>query len=291
MIPLQSRYCKRLVIAIAALWVLSLSGCAKRYHVQGMITSIQPEMHTMVVSHRAIPGYMEAMEMPFLVKRGELPSGLAPGAQVEFDLAIRKGTAQAERVRLASGSVQGIVQDRALAVKLLRSAERLSDGDVVPDFELVNQRGQPVRLSDFHGRVVLVNFIYTRCPLPEVCPRLAASFAVVQRQFRKQMGKELVMMSITLDPKHDTSEVLEQYGKARGADPGAWFFLTGSEDEIKKVAERFGLAYWSEDGFLAHTSLTCVIGRDGRMDARVNGSVYEVQQLGDVIARQLETVR
>src|SRR5262245_47872925 len=191
---------KRVRTDVTALWVglsiFSLTGCAKRYHVQGMVTSIQPDMHTMVVSHQAIPGYMEAMEMPFLVKRRAMPSGLAPGAQVEFDLAVHQGTAQAERVRLTSGSVQGIVQDREVVIKLPRSAEWVSDGDVVPDFELVNQRGRAVRLSDFHDRVILVNFIYTRCPLPEVCPQLAANFAMVQRRFRERMGKELVMMSI-----------------------------------------------------------------------------------------------
>jgi len=133
---------KRVRTDVTALWVglliFSLSGCAKRYHVQGMVTSVQPEMRTMVVSHQAIPGYMEAMEMPFLVKRGAMPSGLASGAQVEFDLAVHQGTAQAERVRLTSGSVQGIVQDRGVVIKLPRSAEWVSDGDVVPDFELVN---------------------------------------------------------------------------------------------------------------------------------------------------------
>jgi protein SCO1/2 len=295
MIPRKSRNCKRPALRVGVLWaglsVLSLTGCAKRYRVQGMITSMQPEARTIVVSHRAIPGYMEAMEMPFPVKRGEKLPALAPGAQVKFDLAIRNGVAQAERIQLESSSFQPIVQDRGVAVKLPGSAEQVREGDVAPDFELVNQLGQRVKRSDFHGCVVVINFIYTRCPLPEVCPRLAANFALLQRRFREQLGRELILMSITLDPKHDTPEVLEKYGKARGADPRGWHLLTGSECEVRKVADHFGLAYWSEEGFLAHTSLTCMIGRDGRLRARVGGSAYETQQLGDLIARQLEAIR
>jgi protein SCO1/2 len=164
-------------------------------------------------------------------------------------------------------------------------------GDLVPDFELTDQSGHPVRLSGFHGRVVVVNFIYTRCPLPEVCPRLASNFALVQRRFREQLGSKLILLSVTMDPKYDTPEMLEEYSKAWGRDPKGWYFLTGSDRAIRTVADRLGLVYWPEEGSLTHTSLTCLIGRDGRLEARVNGSAYEVRQLGDLIARQLEMIR
>jgi protein SCO1 len=295
MVRQESRNYRRLKIGGAVLWAgllaLPLISCAKRYHVQGMIMSIQPEAKAIVVSHRAIPGYMGAMEMPFLVKRGEELQGLVPGAQVEFEVQVRSGTALAEKIRRQPGSGEGIVQDRGLTVRLPVSRERVSIGDLVPDFELTDQSGHPVRLSGFHGRVVAVNFIYTRCPLPEVCPRLASNFAFVQRRFREQLGRELILLSVTMDPKYDTPEVLEKYSKAWGRDPKGWYFLTGSDRVIRTLADRLGLVYWPEEGSLTHTSLTCLIGRDGRLEARVDGSAYEVQRLGDLIAWQLEMIR
>jgi protein SCO1/2 len=234
---------------------------------------------------------MGALTMPFLVKHGEPFDDLVPGAQVEFQLAFRGDTAEASRVRVKPSSDEGVVQDRGVAVKLPIFGERLSNGDVVPDFELVDPSGHPVRLSDFYGRLVLVNFIYTRCPLPEVCPRLASSFALMQRRFREQLERELILLSITLDPKYDTPEVLEKYGRAWKANPSGWYFLTGSERDIGRVADRFGLAYWSEEGFLVHTSLTCLIGKDGRLIGRVSGPSYDVGQLGDLVAQQLEVTR
>jgi protein SCO1 len=295
MVRQKSKNGRRLKIGGAVLWAglfaFPLISYAKRYHVQGMITSIQPEANVIVVSHHAIPGYMGAMEMPFFVKRGEDLQGLAPGAQVEFEVEVRSGTALAEKIRTKPGSTGGIVQDRGLTVKLPVSSERVSIGHPVPDFELTNQSGYPVRLSGFYGRVVVVNFIYTRCPLPEVCPRLASNFALVQRRFREQLGSELILLSVTMDPKYDTPEVLEKYSKAWGRDPKGWYFLTGSDHAIRTVADRLGLVYWPEEGSLTHTSLTCLIGRDGRLEARIDGSTYEARQLGDLIARQLEMIR
>ena len=81
--------------------------------------------------------------------------------------------------------------------------EKLRPGDAVADFELRDQHGQTVRLSDFRGKVVAIDFIYTRCPLPDVCPRLSASFATLQRRFHDRLG-DLVLLSITVDPEYDT---------------------------------------------------------------------------------------
>jgi protein SCO1/2 len=157
----------------------------------------------------------------------------------------------------------------------------------VPDFQLINQSALPIRLSELAGRIVAVNFIYTRCPLPEVCPRLAANFAHLQKRFRQRMGKDLVLVSITLDSQYDNATVLADYAKRWGAGQG-WQFLTGDSAEIQRVASEFGLVYWPEDGLLTHTSQTGIIDRDGRLAALIEGSSYEEDQLGDLIAQQLE---
>jgi protein SCO1/2 len=124
--------------------------------------------------------------------------------------------------------------------------------------------------------------------LPEVCPRLSASFAALQRRFRKQVGRELILLSVTLDSQHDTSEVLAEYGARWGADVKGWHFLTGESSEIERIAGRFGLIYWPEEGLLTHTSQTVIVGRDGRLAALIEGSSYEDQQLGDLVAQQME---
>jgi cytochrome oxidase Cu insertion factor (SCO1/SenC/PrrC family) len=81
--------------------------------------------------------------------------------------------------------------------------------------------------------------------------------------------------------------VLTDYAKRWGAGEG-WQFLTGDSVEIQRLANQFGLVYWPEEGLLTHTSRTGIIDRDGRLAALIEGSSYEEDQLGDLIARQLE---
>src|SRR5262249_37416410 len=142
--------------------------------------------------------------------------------------------------------------------------EKVAVGHPMPDFTLTNQHGDRVRLSGFKGKVVVAQFLYTRCPLPDVCPRLAASFSRIQRRFPERA--DLILFSITLDPTYDTPEVLSRYSMLWRPQSG-WHFLTGTEEEIKRVAKCFGLIYWPEEGVITHNSTIGMIGRDGRVSA------------------------
>jgi protein SCO1/2 len=277
---------RRSGLAFVIIPALLLCSCAHRYRVQGLVLDVNRNDKTMIVSHRAIPGYMGAMAMPFRVGTASELNSVKAGDQVEFQLVMKKRTALAEKVRAVSAEVANAGRGEA-PLPLLIPAEKLALGMPVPDFQLINQAALPIRLSDFAGRIVAVNFIYTRCPLPEVCPRLSANFAHLQKRFRQHMGKDLVLLSITLDSQYDNSIVLADYAKRWGAGEG-WQFLTGDSADIQRLANQFGLVYWPEDGLLTHNSQTGIIGRDGRLAAVIEGSSYEEDQLGDLIARQLE---
>jgi protein SCO1 len=267
---------------------LLLSACAHRYRVQGLVLDVNRNDQTMIVSHRAIPGYMDAMAMPFRVRTASELNSVMRGGQVEFQLVVKRRSSLAEKVRVGTSAEVGNARRGEAPLPLPVPVEKLALGMPVPDFRLIDQFARPIRLSDLAGRIIAVNFIYTRCPLPEVCPRLAANFAHLQKRFREQMGKNLVLLSITLDSQHDTSSVLADYAKRWGAGEG-WQFLTGDSAGIQRIANQFGLVYWPEDGLLTHTSQTGIISRDGRLAALIEGTSYEEDQLGDLIARQLET--
>lgn len=257
--------------------------CARHFKVEGMVVTVEPDRRTMVVSHLEIPGYMPAMVMPFHLKNASELGSLQPGTRVDFQLVVGGKSRFARKVRVQQSSTDNL--------KILPSisSERLAIGEPVPDFRLTNQLGRPVKLSDFQGRIAVVSFVYTRCPLTEVCPLLCANFARLTKRFQRELGSQLVFMSITLDPGHDSIEVLANYAKLWKADPQAWLFLTGGEADIEKVAHRFGVIYWPEEGALTHNSQTAIIGTDGRLSAIVEGSSYDVKQLGDLIAHHLET--
>lgn len=245
---------------------LALSGCAHRYRVEGLVLAVDPANRTILVSHRPIGKYMPAMTMQFAVAPHENLSKLAPGARVDFEL--RDSKARDLRVR----------QTRLENVRVETPRNQLAIGDVVPDFTLTDQDSRETHLSDFKGRVIALDFIYTRCPLPDVCPRLSANFAYVFKHLTN-----VQLLSITIDPQWDTPAVLKDYGSRWQADGERWRLLTGTPDQIHNVSGLFGLIYWPEDGSITHTVATAIIGRDGKLAARIDGASHRPEQLRDLI--------
>ena len=239
-----------------------------------MVLRVNAQQHSVLISHRDIQGFMPAMSMEFTAAKSESLDSLEPGARIRFQLAVSKRGSSVSHIRISAPPAEyPREQPKHPAI-----------GSTVPDFTLTNEAKERVSLSSLRGQVVAVDFIYTRCPLPDVCPRLSANFRRLQRRF----GGRVKLLSITIDPQFDTAEVLARYAKLWNADPGSWNFLTGSPEAIEAVARSFGLFYFPEEGSMTHTTATAVIDRSGRLAGMVEGPGYAVSQLGDLISAELE---
>jgi len=216
--------------------------------------------------------------MPFRVADADELRGLYPGERVQFELVVDKDHSVARHVRKSGGG----------DVTIAAPKEMLRVGDAVPEFQLTDQQGRTVRLGDLRGKVLAIDFLYTRCPLPDVCPRLAANFAALQNRFRDRLGIDLVLLSVTVDPEFDTPAVLAEYARRWGADSDGWKFLTG---DVSKLAAQLGEVYWTDEGSIGHNSMTSVIGRDGRLRAVVDGSAWRIDQLAALISHELEDAK
>jgi protein SCO1/2 len=247
---------------------------AKTYSVDGIVVAVDAASRTMLVSHRAIAHYMPAMLMPFRSETAAELAPLHPGARIAFDLSVTKGQSVARNIR-STGAPDAAIPP---------PPEKLAIGAALPGFQLTDQHGRTLRTPDLRGKVVAIDFIYTRCPLPDVCPRLSANFAMLQRQFRDQAGDSLLLLSVTVDPEFDSPAVLAEYARRWAAGSG-WRFLTG---DVALLAAALGEIYWAEEGSIGHNSTTSIIGRDGRLAAQIEGSNYRPDQLAHLIARQLE---
>jgi protein SCO1/2 len=261
----------------------------KRYSVRGMVLRVDPATRTFTVSHDAIDGLMSAMIMPFEVRDARDLAPLGPGALVEFTLVVgaQAGYATDIRVRKYQTAEQDPLTARRLALLKKaagRSVPPLAAGQAVPDFTMVDQAGQPVRFSTLTaGMVVALNFVYTRCALPQFCLRASNVFSVMQRRFARQYGRDLVLLTITFDPERDTPEVLASYAARFNADPKMWRFLTGNTADVRRVCALFGVESYLDEGLLNHSLHAAVIDRRGRVVANVEGNQYTPEQLGDLI--------
>ena len=172
-----------------------------------------------------------------------------------------------------------------------RRSARFPLGGQVPDFTLLDQTQTPTRLANFRGKVVVVSFTYSRCPNPNYCFRLSSNLAFLMKRFRDSMGRDLILMTIVIDPDSDRDKALQVYADTWKAHAREWRFLTGSLPEVRSVAELFGMSFWSDEGFLTHPFHTVVIDRNGRLAANVEGNQFTATQLGDLVQTVLRMER
>ena len=266
----------------AVLAAILMASCARRYRVEGLVVQVDQAKRTILVSHRPIGHYMPPMTMAFSVADHEDLTRLGPGTRLDFDLRVEKHKSAAQNLKPRMTRLEG-TDGKEIPVE--RPANKLSVGAEVPDFTLTDQSGRQTSLSQFRGRVVAIDFIYTRCPLPDVCPRLSANFSYLAKRLR---GRNLTLLSITIDPTWDRPEVLTEYARRWQADGETWRFLTGTVDRIGNVAGLFGLIYWPEEGSITHTIATAIVSRDGRLAALIEGSSYRPDQLGALVEHTLD---
>jgi protein SCO1/2 len=154
--------------------------------------------------------------------------------------------------------------------------------DYFPNIPLVTHEGKPVRFFDdlIKDKVVVINFIYTSCP--DVCPLETARMREVQEILGDRVGRDVFMYSISIDPEHDTPEVLKSYAEKFEVGPG-WLFLTGKKDDVTLLRRKLGL--YSEgkggDKLEAH-SVSSIVGNQGtgrwmRMSPFVNPYIMATQ--------------
>jgi protein SCO1/2 len=155
--------------------------------------------------------------------------------------------------------------------------ERLPTIGPAPDFALVAQDGRQVTLHDLRGKVIAVAFIYTSCA--DVCPLLTEKMAQVREELGPAFGKDIEFVSVTVDPEHDTPEVLKGYAEAFGADRGGWHFLTGEPAAVRETARRYGVAVAAREGAdVDHTLLTSLVDRHGTLRVQYLGYRFDPEE-------------
>ena len=287
----------RALVTALVLLAVQTSVIAREYPVTGMVIGVDRSRNTFTASIQSIPGFMPAMAMPFEVRQKKHLDGLSPGAIVEFVLVVNDKSSYAERIRIVR--YQSAEQDPLAAsrLKLLTDVAGagprnvLAIGAAVPDFTLTDQQRRSVTLSDLRGKVVAINFIYTSCPLPNFCLRIANNFGVLQQRFKAQLGRELVLLTVTFDPVHDTPEVLALYARRWSADPTAWHFLTGPVGDVQRVSHLFGVDFFPDEGLMNHSLHTAIIDRQGTMVANIEGNQFTADQLSDLTKAVLNSRR
>ncbi len=263
---------------------------APSYAAKGMVLTVDKLHRRVLISCQSIPGYMPATVVHFSVHEPTDLENLSPGTIIDFTLVADKKSPYAENIRIHEFETMEQDPLNAHRLNLLNTIvdpaaqpNTIRVGQHVPDFALIDQDRQRVTLSEFAGKVVAITFIYTQCPLPNFCFRLTNNFGLLQKRFSGEMGRDLVLLSVTFDPQHDSPEVLAKYGEIWKANPQGWHLLTGPQPEIEKFCHQLGMNFWPDEGIMAHSLHTVILDRHGMLVANLEGNEFTADQLGDLV--------
>jgi len=268
----------------------------QRYAASGLVLSVDRSRQTMVVSCQEIPGFMDTMVMSFAVPDAKSLDPLTRGAVIEFTLIVNKDSSHAENVRVRRYDSAEREPSKARRLQSFDEALRgplhqLAVGQAVPDFTLTDQQKRAIHFRQFAGKVVALNFVYTRCALPEYCFRSSNNFGVLQKRFQDRLGKDLILLTVTFDPVRDQPEVLRNYARTWKADPENWRFLTGPAPDVQRVCDWFGVNFVPDEGLFVHSLHTVIVARDGKLIANLEGNEFTAQQFADLLETVLDPAR
>jgi protein SCO1 len=269
--------------------LLLLGGCSggQEHELHGQVLAVDRGRQELTIKHGDIRGFMPGMTMPFKVKDARLLDGRSPGELVTATLVVNGNAAYLTKVT-ATGRAP--LSEPAPSARPLNILE---PGTPVPDIRLTDESGTPRSLSDWRGRVLAVTFTYTRCPLPDFCPRMDRNFAAAQRALLADPGlrDKTMLLSVSIDPAFDTPQVLAEHATRAGADARVWRYLTGERDAIESFASRFGVSVFREGAdpaALTHNLRTAIIRPDGTLATVLGGTDWTAAALLEAVRQARE---
>ena len=236
-------------ILLAGCVALALLGCgrstnsdesADHYDTRGVVRGFSPDRSTIEIQHENIPGFMPSMTMPFVARDPKEIADLKTGDAISFRMTVTQKDFWIENVKKIRREDVNVAEPKRTASVSTEHDARLKEGDEMPPFSLTNQNGERISLDTFRGQPFVLTFVFTRCPVPNFCPRMSNNFEELQTSIKTGSGSlaKTRLLSVTLDPDYDTPKVLSDYAAFHHADPRIWTFATGDEKDIDSLTRR-----------------------------------------------------
>jgi protein SCO1/2 len=243
------------------------------FDVKGVVLSLDITNSTVTVRHEAVSNYMPAMTMPFHVKAAKELGGLKPQDVVTFRLLVTDDESWVDRIKkVGTAPLVAPESGKSTVAATTKAAPAAHSSHPLLDYKFTNELGQAVSLNDFRGQALGITFFFTRCPVPDYCPRLSKNFSEASQQLSSMTNAPTNwhFISVSFDPTFDTPEVLKAYAERYQYDPKHWNFLTGPEDKIKELARLSGVETKSDvPGLIDHNFRTLIIDAAGHLQTTI----------------------
>jgi protein SCO1 len=258
----------------------------KRFELQGKVVAVDRAKSEVTISHGDIKGYMPGMTMPFKVPSQADLQILAPDDQVTATLVVDGSHTWLEDL---------IITRQSAYAPAMPTVVQAKEGDEVPNFTLRNQDDREIRIHNYRGKALLLTFIYTRCPVPDYCTLMSNNFADVDRQLGQdpELYGKTHLLSISIDPEYDTPKVLRSYGSAHTGRYeketfAHWEFAAGTKEQVKEIAQFFGLTYFPEKDQIIHGLRTAIVNPEGKVTKVYGGNDWKPGEAVDGLRTALQ---
>ena len=251
------------------------------YPARGVIRELAADRKTATIRHEAIPGFMPKMTMTFTVLQPTELTGLQVGNSVAFRLHVTEDDHWIDGVR-RQGQPGASAPAPTGAKPSQVTAPSLQPGDLMPELELLDEQGRTRNLREFRGHAVALTFIFSRCPLPNFCPRMSKHFSRARQQLlaRPQGPTNWQFLSLSFDPEFDTPRVLTRYARTYRADnPDRWLFASVEPAVLDTLAPQLDFQFARTDGSFSHNLRTVVLDASGRIQRAFDGSDWTPDDL------------
>ena len=252
-------------------------GNEKRYDLKGKVVAVEKEKSLVTIHHEDVKGYMPGMTMPFTVPSKADLEILAPDDEVTATLVIDGSHSWLENLIITRQSANTSGMPVMVVAK---------EGDEVPNYSLLNQDGREIHIQNYRGKTLLLTFIYTRCPVPDYCTLMSDNFAQIDRELGQdpELYEKTHLLSISIDPEYDTPKVLRSYGAAhteryQKENFAHWEFAGGRKEQVKDIAQYFGLTYFPKEDQIIHALRTVIIGPDGKVAKIYGGNEWKPDEV------------
>lgn len=258
------------------------------YVVEGQIVGFSDSDNKIFINHEEIPGYMDAMTMPFNLGKGIDVSLFSIGDAIRFEFHINPDSSWIQNIENIPDSLLTLVSvpSRFSEIHGIAPADPIKVGEKISAFAMKDQNGDIFDSESLRGSITVITFIYTSCPVPDFCPLMSSNLDEINRNLTDLERERVKLLSISFDPENDTPEVLKAYEKKFLQTPNH-LYLTGDLETTKRITAEFGIFTTFASDQIIHNLQTAILDQELRVVSIYSGNKWKVDEVLVDIRKQI----
>lgn len=261
------------------------------YAGRGVVLELVPEDRGAFIHHEAIPGFMDEMTMYLKVADKENFRDLKVGHQYTFEMLVAEEEDTQIQHLVATGKVTPQNRDATAPSERWQEPLTMELGDKVPDFIFTSSTGATITPASLRGKVWAITFVFTRCPLPDYCPRMTLRLKETMEILGKKQVDNWKLISLSIDPEYDDPEILESYRQMWEVSSKDWDFCRADLEQVKQIGDPLGLTFETAKFPIEHNLRTAVFDSEGRLLEVFSGNQWNAEELAESMIRGMQKVR